>query len=137
MKNSLIIKSLEQLGHRINNTVPSLFSFDLDNHPFRSLAGVSVQSVRVSIPDLNLSQVGPVLFTHRGISGPAVIKLSAWAAQALHLKNYKFNIEINWLENHDYERVEEKSRSSGEAWQNHLYSLVLFENCQGVFGESF
>ena len=91
--------------------------------------------MRVSIPDLNLSQVGPVLFTHRGISGPAVIKLSAWAAQALHLKNYKFNIEINWLENHDYERVEEKIEEFRRSLAKSSVFTCPFRELPKRFGE--
>ncbi|CUI16664.1 conserved hypothetical protein [Candidatus Protochlamydia naegleriophila] len=88
---------LESLGHSIIPLVPSLFTFNIPDSPFIDLAGVSVSPAQVSLIDLALSQTGPLLITHWGLSGPAVLKLSAWAARELHALDYRTNVEINWL----------------------------------------
>ena len=97
LKYSRISSCLEKLGHSISPPIPSLFAFNLPSHPLAKLSGLSLPDVRVSIPSLKISQDGPILITHRGVSGPAVIKLSSWAAQKLFHKDYRFTIEINWL----------------------------------------
>jgi hypothetical protein len=63
----------------------------------QSLAGLSVPEVEVSVPDLHLKEKGPLLFTHHGLSGPAILRLSAWGARPLHEKNYQFPLKMNWL----------------------------------------
>ncbi len=88
---------LESLGHSIIPLVPSLFTFNIPDSPFIDLAGVSVSPAQLSLIDLGLSQTGPLLITHWGLSGPAVLKLSAWAARELHALDYRTNVEINWL----------------------------------------
>ncbi len=85
------------LGHTLANPVPSLFSFDAAESWIRELAGVSVQHVGVSVPGTELSEHGPLLFTHRGFSGPAILRLSAWGARHLHALNYRFALRIGWL----------------------------------------
>lgn len=89
----------QSLGHTIVPAVPSLFTLNLPNSPFLPLAGVSVDDAEVSLPECAQSFRGPVLFTHWGVSGPAVLKLSAWAARELFDRNYKTLLEINWLPN--------------------------------------
>ncbi len=88
---------LEQLGHTIVPLVPSLFTFNLPQSPFLDLSGISVTPVSVKLPQLGFEQTGPLLFTHWGISGPAVLKLSAWAARELHAIDYQTQVVINWL----------------------------------------
>jgi len=97
LKHSKISTCLEKLGHSISPPIPSLFAFNIPNHPLAKLSGLSLPNARVSIPSLRIYQDGPILVTHRGVSGPAVIKLSSWAAKELFQKNYRFTIEINWL----------------------------------------
>lgn len=89
-------KFLEDCGHRIVPPIPSLFTFNDPGRTFTDLMGVSVQSAQIRITGTKLSQRGAILITHWGLSGPAVIKLSAWAAAFLHEKNYGFTIHINW-----------------------------------------
>lgn len=96
---------LKQLGHTIVPLVPSLFTFNIPDSPLIDLAGVSVQSVQVRLPELNREQVGPVLLTHWGLSGPAVLKLSAWAARELHALDYKTKVVLNWLPEHAEDEV--------------------------------
>ena len=90
-------KLLSSLGHRIIAPVPSLFTFTIKNQLLEGLAGISVPMVEVTIKEQKISQSGPLLITHWGLSGPAILKLSAWAARELFYKKYRFEIEINWI----------------------------------------
>ena len=88
---------LRQIGHSIDSPVPSLFTFNLKQHSITKLMGVSVQHVSVKIAGTKLQESGPILITHWGLSGPAVLKLSAWGAKELASKDYSFNAIVNWL----------------------------------------
>lgn len=99
---------LRKLGHSIEEPVPSLFTFNMPGHPIRELMGVSVESARVKITGTKLEQEGPLLITHWGLSGPAVLKLSAWGARELASKNYDFKISINWLPEYNEHQLAEK-----------------------------
>lgn len=93
-------KLAQSLGHEIEPPVPSLFTFNVPESPLRELAGVSVDAaqVQLAIPgNKPLQQIGPVLITHWGLSGPAVLKLSAWGARLLHDQQYQAEVQINWL----------------------------------------
>lgn len=92
-----IYPMLQELGHQIVPLVPSLFTFNTPESPFLELAGVSVTPVSVHLPAFGLEQTGPLLFTHWGLSGPAVLKLSAWGARELHVVDYQTSVIINWL----------------------------------------
>lgn len=94
---SKIYPLLEQLGHTVIPLVPSLFTFNLPQSPLLDLAGVAVSPVSVQLPQLGFEQTGPLLLTHWGISGPAVLKLSAWAARELHAMDYHTQVRLNWL----------------------------------------
>jgi predicted Rossmann fold flavoprotein len=85
------------LGHKLEAPVPSLFTFHIATPWLKGLAGVSVEAAAVSVPEIKLSERGPLLITHWGLSGPAVLRLSAWGARALHKKNYHFALHVNWL----------------------------------------
>jgi predicted Rossmann fold flavoprotein len=88
---------LQQLGHSISPPLPSLFTFNIPSDQVKILMGLVVENATVRIQGTKLSHSGPVLITHWGMSGPAILKLSAWGARTLAEKNYKFNIQINWL----------------------------------------
>lgn len=88
---------LETLGHTIAKPVPSLFTFNIPNSPLLELAGTSVLKAQVSIEGTSLQQMGPLLITHWGFSGPAILKLSAWGARILNDMNYRGVLRINWL----------------------------------------
>jgi predicted Rossmann fold flavoprotein len=94
---STMFQWLLDLGHSIEEPVPSLFTFNLPKHPITELMGISVEKVRVKIEDSKLVEEGPVLITHWGLSGPAILRLSAWGAKELAAKNYSFKVHINWL----------------------------------------
>ena len=88
---------LVPLGHTLVSPVPSLFTFHIDSPWLSELPGVSVEDVQVSIPGTTLKQRGPLLITHTGVSGPAILRLSAWGARDLHDRDYKFPLRIAWL----------------------------------------
>jgi len=87
---------IKALGHSIHSPIPSLFTFNLPKHTSNRLMGLS-QHANVKILGSQEEAYGPVLFTHWGMSGPAILKLSARAAQFLHEKNYNFEFEVEWL----------------------------------------
>ncbi|CAM2839211.1 BaiN/RdsA family NAD(P)/FAD-dependent oxidoreductase [Flavobacterium frigoris] len=94
--NPKIWEMLQTYGHAIVSPVPSLFTFNIKDSRIKELPGVAAQ-VTVKVKDTKLTSTGPLLITHWGMSGPAVLKLSAWGARILHDKNYQFTIFVNWL----------------------------------------
>jgi predicted Rossmann fold flavoprotein len=99
---------IQDLGHTIQKPVPSLFTFNFREKIFSDLAGISVEEAEVQIKQTRFAETGPVLFTHWGLSGPAVLKLSAWAARELHKKEYRFDIKVNWAAPLNEEKVRQK-----------------------------
>jgi len=87
---------IRQTGHTVTPLIPSLFTFNDPSKAFADLMGVSVAEAEVKIATTKFLERGPVLITHWGLSGPAIIKLSAWAAPYLHQKNYTFDVLVNW-----------------------------------------
>ncbi|HTN18107.1 MAG TPA: NAD(P)/FAD-dependent oxidoreductase [Chitinophagaceae bacterium] len=87
---------IEELPQAVETPVPSLFTFNVTQHPVTELMGLSAE-VTVKIMGTKFKEQGPLLITHWGFSGPVVLRCSAWAARALHEKNYQFSISINWL----------------------------------------
>ena len=85
------------LGLALEPPVPSLFTFHVHDARLDDLQGLSVEDVATSVPDERLSARGPLLITHWGMSGPAILKLSAWGARALHERGYRFELEVDWL----------------------------------------
>ncbi len=88
---------LEKLGHNIEPPVPSLFTFNMPNETITKLMGLVAEPTLVSIQGTKLKSTGPLLVTHWGMSGPAILKLSAFGARILKEKNYDFNIQVNWI----------------------------------------
>ncbi len=88
---------IRALGHTVTPLIPSLFTFNDSEKKFKDLMGVSVPNGLVRIAGTKLFQQGPVLVTHWGLSGPAVIKLSAWAAEYLHEKKYEVTVLVSWV----------------------------------------
>ncbi|HNS47439.1 MAG TPA: NAD(P)/FAD-dependent oxidoreductase [Bacteroidales bacterium] len=87
---------LKENGHTIIDPVPSLFSFNLKDEELKKLMGLSVRSASLEVPECGLTAEGPMLITHWGLSGPAVLRLSAWGARILFDRNYQFKLVINW-----------------------------------------
>jgi predicted Rossmann fold flavoprotein len=95
----------EALGHTVEPPVPSLFTFHIETPWLRELAGVSVPEVAASVPGTELRERGPLLVTHWGVSGPVILKLSAWGARELHACDYQFSLHVNWLPERSTEQV--------------------------------
>ena len=103
--NPKIWEMLQTFGHVIVNPVPSLFTFNIKDSRIKELPGVSA-IVSVKVKDTKLTSTGPLLITHWGMSGPAILKLSAWGARILFEKNYQFTIFVNWLNDVDADEAE-------------------------------
>jgi predicted Rossmann fold flavoprotein len=86
----------ERLGHTIEPLVPSLFTFHIDDARLIGLSGLAVENVAVSVPGTKLRETGALLVTHWGLSGPAILKLSAWGARELAARNYEFPLTVNF-----------------------------------------
>ncbi|MBI3879303.1 MAG: NAD(P)/FAD-dependent oxidoreductase [Verrucomicrobia bacterium] len=93
------------LGHTLAEPVPSLFTFHVKDPRIEGLAGLAVEHAEVSVPDAKLRENGPVLVTHWGLSGPGILRLSAWGARELHGLNYEFRLRVNWLPGKNFESV--------------------------------
>ena len=109
--NPLGYKIAQGFGHTVEKPVPSLFTFNIRDEQLRDLAGVSVNPVklRLTVQDHpQLEQIGPLLITHWGLSGPAVLKLSAWGARMLHSKQYQAKLLLNWLPQFSQDEVRQK-----------------------------
>lgn len=91
------LKMLENLGHKMVEPVPSLFTFNIKNDVLKDLMGTSFSNAEVSIPKLKMDESGPMLITHWGLSGPAILKISAWKARELADLKYRFEILVNFL----------------------------------------
>jgi predicted Rossmann fold flavoprotein len=103
--NPKIWEMLQTFGHAIVNPVPSLFTFNIKDARIKELPGVSA-IVSVKVKDTKLTSTGPLLITHWGMSGPAILKLSAWGARILFEKSYQFTIFVNWLNELDADDAE-------------------------------
>jgi len=115
----------KQLGHQIEPPIPSLFTFNVLDEQLKNLAGVSVDSarLRLSVPGkTHLEQTGPLLITHWGLSGPAVLKLSAWGARVLHDCHYQATLLINWLPQLNSEALRQKLLLVKSEWSRKAIS---------------
>lgn len=108
LKSSQLRQQLEALGHSIAPLAPSLFAVNCSDRRLSGLAGVAVENARVSLADSKQVYQGPLLITHRGLSGPAVLRLSAWEARVFAERNYHTTIRVDWLP--------EQSGASLENW---------------------
>jgi predicted Rossmann fold flavoprotein len=99
---------LTKLGHTIVSPVSSLFTFNIKDERIKDLLGISVEKVMAEIPQLRQKAEGPMLITHWGLSGPAILRLSAWSARELHALKYSFTLKINWLYLEKFDNVKEE-----------------------------
>ncbi|MEH2457326.1 NAD(P)/FAD-dependent oxidoreductase [Nostoc sp.] len=119
-------KIVRELGHQIEPPVPSLFTFNILDQKLRELAGVSVNPAQLRLSaggKSQLQQTGPLLITHWGLSGPAVLKLSAWGARVLHESRYQATLLINWLPLVHQEQVREKVLAVKDEWAKKAIAL--------------
>lgn len=128
LKSSPLEYSIRKLGHTIESLAPSLFAFNVNDTRTHGLSGLSVPNAQVWVDSPKRSQTGPLLITHRGMSGPAILKLSAWEARHLQKKNYHFDFSINWLahipKNSIQEALEKQRKENGKRT---LKNTVLFD----------
>lgn len=99
------------LGHTLEPPVPSLFTFHIAEPWLHELAGVSVEMVEAAVLSAALRERGALLITHWGLSGPAILRLSAWGARALHERNYRFPLQINWVPDRNAEELAREFQS--------------------------
>ncbi|MFT3981089.1 MAG: NAD(P)/FAD-dependent oxidoreductase [Ferruginibacter sp.] len=99
---------LTQTGHSIETPVPSLFTFNIPGNPIIALMGVAVEHAVLKIAGTKLQQEGPLLITHWGLSGPAALKLSAWAARELAALQYECSLIVNWLPQYNENTIKER-----------------------------
>lgn len=102
---------LENLGHKIADPVPSLFTFNMPNEPIRKLMGIVVEKNLTSIQGTKLKSDGPLLITHWGMSGPSILKLSAFGARILSELGYEFKVQVNWVSVVNNEEVANEIRN--------------------------
>ena len=89
---------MKNLGHKIVKPIPSLFTFNIQDERLKDLMGISFEWAEISIPKLKMEAEGPMLITHWGLSGPGILRLSAWGALQLNQLNYEFEIRINFIQ---------------------------------------
>jgi len=104
------------LGHAIEEPVPSLFTFNMPGDPITGLMGVAVPDAQVKIAGSGLAERGPLLVTHWGLSGPVVLRLSAWGARELAGREYRFGIRVNWMGERSEQQVREWFRQIRFEW---------------------
>lgn len=115
---------VRSLGHAIEEPVPSLFTFNIQDKRIEGLAGVSVESVSLKMDPV--LQSGPILITHWGLSGPAVLRVSAWGARILHEKKYRAKLLVNWLGDYTFDKALEVLQRH-RAWHGNARKKVSAE----------
>jgi len=115
---------IQQIGHKIIPPVPSLFTFNIPNNSIRELMGISVEQVVVSIQGTSIQTKGPLLITHWGFSGPAILKASAWAARQLAAYQYNFTVNVNWMAGNKEEFILEELKISKQVYNAQLLVSV-------------
>lgn len=115
---------LEELGHKIEPPVPSLFTFNMPSEDIKKLMGVVVENVSVSIQSTKLKASGPLLITHWGMSGPAILKLSSFGARLLNEMNYAFKAQINWVNVQNHTEILSDLRSIMDKYPNKFLTNV-------------
>jgi predicted Rossmann fold flavoprotein len=119
---------MESVGHTIEPPVPSLFTFNINDKRIKDIPGISVKNTDIKIEGTKLKSGGPLLITHWGMSGPGILKISAWGARELHKMDYKFKVNINWLPGMNQESVKEKLISiKNDNLTRRIYSFSPFK----------
>ncbi len=116
---------LKRLGHTIFTPVPSLFTFNIPNNDITKLMGVAVPHVKIRVATTKLETEGPLMITHWGMSGPAILKASAWGARILNDLNYNFSTLVSWLPMHTEEKI--KIEFNNQKEEN--AAKIVLNNC--------
>ena len=122
-----IWKLLEQMGHKISPPVPSLFTFNVKDERIKDIPGVVAQNVEVKVLGTDLVSEGPLLITHWGMSAPSILKLSAFGALELAKKEYKFQIEINFIRQSFESCLEQLKEIKQELSKKTVFKSVQFD----------
>ncbi|MFA7448978.1 MAG: NAD(P)/FAD-dependent oxidoreductase [Weeksellaceae bacterium] len=117
---------LRNLGHSIVRAVPSLFTFNIKDNRLKDLMGVSFEHAEISIPELKMDSEGPLLITHWGMSGPGILRLSAWGALELNRLNYMFEIQINFIQKEKEECIDFLNEFKIEHAKKTVYKMNPF-----------
>ena len=125
--NPKIWNLMDQLNHTIIKPVPSLFSFDIKDDRINSIPGVVVEDVEVSVVNSKLSTDGPLLITHKGLSAPSILKLSAFGALELAAMDYQFNISINFIKTSYNECLSQLKAVKSDLSKKMVVNHSLFE----------
>ena len=121
------VKLIQNLGHKIVEAVPSLFTFNIKDDLLKDLPGTSFENAEVSIPSLKTEESGPLLITHWGLSGPAVLKISAWEARNLAKLKYNFEIEVNFISKPISEAEEELKKNKNSNPKRSIEKSKIFD----------
>jgi predicted Rossmann fold flavoprotein len=116
------LEVVKSLGHSVEEPVPSLFTFNIKDRRIEGLAGVSVENITLKLD--SIVQRGPLLITHWGMSGPAVLRISAWGARELHQQKYRAKLIVNWLGDLSFEKALEVVKRNKE-WKENARKKVL------------
>jgi predicted Rossmann fold flavoprotein len=119
--NRKVLEIIQSLGHSIEEPVPSLFTFNVKDPRISGLAGIAVDNVTLSME--SILQRGPVLITHWGLSGPVVLRVSAWGARELHEKKYHAKLIVNWLGDFHFDKALEILQRNKD-WQENTRKKV-------------
>jgi len=124
--NPKIWEMVSGLNHKIIAPVPSLFTFNIKDEQRHALMGIATHG-QIKILDTKLQSDGPILITHWGISGPAVLKLSAWGARLLHEKSYQFKIQVNWTAFSSLEVMDILLKNKSQQAKKQIGNTPLFD----------
>ncbi len=121
-------KLAKQLGHKLIYAVPSIFSFKLSTSALKDCAGITIDNVKLSLTlgEKVFKEVGRVLITHKGLSGPAILRLSAFAARKLFEEKYKASLQINWINDSSQSIKESLIKFKEINFDKSLYSINPF-----------
>jgi predicted Rossmann fold flavoprotein len=126
--NTAIWEMLQSLGHTIVPPVPSLFTFNIKDPRILDLMGIAAAHAQVRVPGTKLHSEGPLLITHWGMSGPGILRLSAWGARTLEAQAYQFPLEVNWLGRLDAEAISDQLQlQKMEHAKKLIFARPLFE----------
>jgi len=124
--NPKIWELLQNYKHNVIEPVPSLFTFNIKNKKLTELMGIA-HPAEVAIKNTKLKAQGPLLITHWGVSGPAILRLSAWGARDLAQLNYNFTLQVNWMAEHEMQYIEEQLKEAKiENAKKNIYKNNLF-----------
>jgi len=135
--NTKVWQMTEKLGHSIIQPVPSLFTFNIADERLKDIPGTSVPNATVKVLNSKLEAQGPLLITHWGLSGPGILKLSAWGALELYKKDYQFEIEVNWLSKKNEEVFEALKLAKKEHSKKQVVLRSIFDKISKRLWEQF